>query len=331
MHSVLPPRNGATDDERRRHVRHKLNLSPTVVVELGPNNGGNLIDIGGGGLSLQAVARLNPAVELNLHFRLQGMERPIEIAGRVKWLGPTQKVAGISFKNLPGSTEQQIVDWVASQERPTQDDPSTEPDDSPLPLFPTSLYRFSPPESFELPLDKSRKSPPEHSEPLAQPASPSQDTGPLPSTGFVLRKPPRITLPIAVFSADGRVLVALETSASQSRWRRRKLAIALVSSIMGILALIVIVVNLNKPLGNGQAAPASQDVGLVDRLKAFFGTDVPKKMDPSKAGVPVWTVKHNGYFYCADDPNFKKLQPGAIMTQGDAIQSGYQPRLGYCQ
>jgi hypothetical protein len=318
-------------DERRRHVRHKLNLSPTIVVDLGPNNGGNLIDISGGGLSLQAVARLNPEVELNLHFRLLGMEQPIQTAGCVTWLGPTQKVAGISFKNLPGTAEQQIVEWIARQERPTQDDPSTEPDDSPLPLFPTSLYRFSPRESIELPPDKSLESPPEHSEPPAQPAGPLKNSGGLSLGSFVLRKSPPITLPDAVFSASGWAPVTPERSSSQSRWRRRIFAIAVVSSILGILALILIAVNLNKPIGNGQATPPSPGVGWADRVKAFFGVNAPPKMDPAKAGVPVWAVQRNGYFYCADDPNFKKLQPGAIMTQGDALQSGYQPKVGYCQ
>src|SRR5579864_6432474 len=120
MHSLIPPRSGATFDDRRRYVRHKLNLSPVVIVDLGPNNGGNLIDIGGGGLSVQAVANLNPTSALTVHFRLQGMAQPIEVSGRVMWLGPTQKVAGISFNNLPGSTEQQIIEWVARQECPTQ-------------------------------------------------------------------------------------------------------------------------------------------------------------------------------------------------------------------
>jgi HD domain len=50
-----------------------------------------------------------------------------------------------------------------------------------------------------------------------------------------------------------------------------------------------------------------------------------------EGGVQVWTVKRSGYYYCADDPNFKKLRPGVIMKQGDAIQRGYQPRLDFCK
>ena len=52
------------------------------------------------------------------------MTEAIEAVGRVKWLWATQKVAGVSFKNLPENTEEQIVQWVASQERSTQTDRS---------------------------------------------------------------------------------------------------------------------------------------------------------------------------------------------------------------
>lgn len=329
----MPPRNDATSDDRRRHARHKLNLSPVVVVDLGSNNGGNLIDIGGGGLSVQAVAKLNPTAALTLHFRLQGMAQPIEVAGRVMWVGPTQKVAGISFNDLPGSTEQQIIEWIDRQSRTTQDAPSddrsTESDDSPLPPFPISLYQPSPRERIVLPLHETVVSPTAEFKPLTEPFKLSIHVGQLPAKRLVLPKS-GWNPPSAEFSSEGdRVFVAPETSVSESRRRRRKFAIAVASGVLGILALILIVLNLNH-LGYG-GTTSLQSVGWVDRVEAFFGMDVPKRMDPAKAGVQVWTVKHNGYYYCADDPNFKKLRPGAIMTQGNAIQSGYQPRLDFCK
>ena len=338
MQSHTTPGNSPTSDDRRRHVRHKLNLSPTIVVELGPNNGGNLIDIGGGGLSVQAVAKLNPQAELNLHFRLQGMALPLQIPGRVMWLGPTKKVAGISFKNLPGSTEQQIVEWVARQQHPTQDnrpdnpspDSSTDPDDSPLPLFPTSLHRFSPRERLVLPLDDSLGSPADHSKPIVEHISLSAGGGGLPSKRYVMPKSLWNSPSAGPSSAADRVFVAPEASESESGWRRGKFALAVICIVVGILVLILVVSNLDE-LGHGAGTTSSQGGGWVDRVRTFFGVEVPRKMDPAKAGVQVWTVQRNGYYYCSGDPNFKSLLPGAIMTQGDAIQSGYQPRLDYCQ
>jgi PilZ domain len=333
MNSLIPPRNDATFDDRRRYVRHKLNLSPVVVVDLGPNNGGNLIDIGEGGLSVQAVAKLNPRAALTIHFRLQGMAQPIEVAGRVMWVGPTQTVAGISFNNLPGSTEQQIIEWIARQERPTQDapsdDPSTEPDDSPLPLFPISLYQPDPRKRIVLPLHEPLVSSTADSKPLTEPFKLSAHVGPLAAKRLVLPKSVWNSHSVEISSAGDWVFVAPETSASESRWRRRRFAIAIAASVLGIVALILIVLNLNNPEHGGTTS--SQSVGWVDRVNAFFGKDVPKKMDPAKAGVQVWTFQRSGYYYCADDPNFKKLRPGAIIKQGDAIQRGYQPRLDFCK
>jgi len=54
--------------------------------------------------------------------------------------------------------------------------------------------------------------------------------------------------------------------------------------------------------------------------------------DQALAGIQVWTNKRSGYYYCADSPYFEKLGPGSLMTQGEALQSGYQPKLGsYCE
>ena len=59
------------------------------------------------------MAELNPETELTLHFQLQGDEQAIETEGRITWLGPTQKEAGICFKNLVGNTEQSPMDCEA--------------------------------------------------------------------------------------------------------------------------------------------------------------------------------------------------------------------------
>ena len=335
MHSLTITRNAATFDGRRRYLRHKLNLSPVVVVDLGPNNGGNLIDIGGGGLSVQAVAKLIPAVTLNLRFRLQGIAQPIEVSGRVLWVGPTQKVAGISFDDLPGSIERQIIEWVASQERPIQDasseDPSTEPDHSPVPPFKISLHQPGPRERIVLPLHESVVSPRPDFIPLTERLKLSAHVRPLSAKRLVLPNSVWNSPSAETSSACGPVSVAPKASASESRWSHRKFAIAAVAGALGILALILIVLNLNNS-GRG-GTTSSQNVARVDGANPFLGMDVHKKMDPAKAGVQVWTVQRNGhyYYYCADDPNFKKLLPGKIMTQSDAIQNGYQPKIDFCK
>ncbi len=440
---VVPPQNNTTTfNERRRHVRHKV---PSIIyVGLGAGNGGIIINLGAGGLSLQAVAELNPEAELALHFQLQGNEQAIETEGRITWLGPTQKEAGICFKNLLGNTERQIADWMArleqpapctetgteprpkppptSREAPVQpiqnsiqaisprkntentrsnfapefpreslsesshlDDSSIAPDGTPLPAhrFTTLRLRVRPEGGFASQLGKSVESHAEHSDPPPEPATPS--------IGAAEILPRDAVLPSSseIISAGDRVLTVPESSTSESRWRRRKIAISIVASIIGILALVVVVLYLGKPLGpvgsSGQpAAPISppaavaprsaprsgpaeqtrhgvkatpspdaptgadsapripptheavsvpQDGGWVARLKDFLGMDVHTKIDPALVNVPVWTNRRSGFYYCADSPEFEKLRKSAVMmTQGEALQSGYQPKLGsYCQ
>ena len=51
-------------------------------------------------------------------------------------------------------------------------------------------------------------------------------------------------------------------------------------------------------------------------------------IDPAHVAVPVWTSKTSGYYYCTDDQYYKLVRPGSFMTQRDALQNGYQPKLG---
>jgi len=425
---IVPPQNSTTTfNERRRHVRHKV---PSIVyVGLGAGNGGIIINLGGGGISLQAVAELNPETELTLHFQLEGTKQAIETEGRVTWLGPTHKEAGICFKNLLGNTEQQIAEWIAKLEQPvpgtetgTESRPQPPPASREAPAqpiqnsiqstsprkktentrsnLPTEIPRESlsescqlddsmlrmrvrPEEGFVSQLGKSVESHAQHSDPPLEPAAPS--------IGAEEVLPRDAVLPSSseIISADDRVRSVPESSTSESRWRRRTIAVSILASIIGILALIVVISYLGKPLGpvgsGGQpaggisppaavaprSAPRSgpavqtrrgvkatpspdasiganstptippiheavsvpQHGGWVARLKNFIGMDEPTKIDPALVNVPVWTIQRSGFYYCADSPALEKLRQSAVMmTQGKALQSGYQPKLGsYCQ
>jgi hypothetical protein len=57
-------------------------------------------------------------------------------------------------------------------------------------------------------------------------------------------------------------------------------------------------------------------------------SDARHRIRDDQLGVQVWTSKRNGFYYCTDSEFYKSVQPGAFMIQRDAIQSGYQPRIG---
>ena len=332
MDSPVISGNRATPAERRTHIRHRLKAFSTVVVQLGPNNGGSLLDIGGGGISIQAVSKLHPQVELNLRFRLEGMTDAIEAVGRIKWLGPTQKVAGVSFKNLPEETEEQIIQWVASQERSTQNDRSSISNDASLPPSPISPHRFRrttpdplPPASYPasqneiipqkkivLPLHKSLES-------LAADSKPTLETITLSTTAAALSSRRSVSLdPSLIFPADNDSASdgLRESFAAEARRRRRKFGIATLVVIIGIIVLF-------------ELMPQRDE--WINRAKTFLGMSASANMDPAKAGVPVWAVPQNKFYYCANDPNFQKLEPGGMTTQGEALQNSYKPKVDYCQ
>jgi len=72
---------------------------------------------------------------------------------------------------------------------------------------------------------------------------------------------------------------------------------------------------------------ATQPASFLDRL---FGSDTQEvnQLEENQVGVHVWTSQSSGYYYCTDSDYYKTVQPGSFMEQGDALQSGYRPRLG---
>ena len=443
MHHVAPLRNGPILDERRRHPRHKL--ASIIYVALGPGNGGILVNLSAGGVSLQAAAKLNAETELALNFRLQGAESAIETVGCVAWLDSTHKEAGIFFRDLSGSTEQQIAKWIESQEQPTRNTPtdtkphpippaigeplqlpiqasipvivpsekveSTQPpvaagisresrsdapqkDDFdraleaaplPSPPSPTLLFRTRPEERFESATDAAFELSAKHYELRLEPQS-------LSATGHEIL-PRDCLLPDSIsprreVAAANRLAPVMPDSSVSDLRRRRKFAIAVAAGMMGILVLIVMATSISKPPApddsgtqalqpispaattspeqpqtrpmvrtkvTGRTAPpltastgvdpttsvpvvrvavvpVQQDGGFMGSLRALLGLDVANTIDPAAAALPVWTIQHSGFYYCAHSPDFRTLEPGAIMTQGQALQSGYQPKLGsYCE
>jgi hypothetical protein len=51
------------------------------------------------------------------------------------------------------------------------------------------------------------------------------------------------------------------------------------------------------------------------------------KASAEKSSIKIWANTRSGFYYCPDSPLYGKLTPGAYMSQGEAIQGGYQPAL----
>ena len=88
------------------------------------------------------------------------------------------------------------------------------------------------------------------------------------------------------------------------------------------------------PADPDQPPPVSPFMYLVNLV---FGTKSDPQLpflrhqvviDPAHVAVQVWTSKASGYYYCTDNELYKTMQPGSFMSQRDALQAGYQPKLG---
>jgi hypothetical protein len=400
-------------------------------------------------LSLHAATKLNADAELDLRFRLDPNEDPIEAVGRVAWLGPTQKEAGLSFKNLPVETEQRIANWIAAQEQPASvtqremdsqpkspsmavpplsvqdlvpaspasekpenapssfgmgiahrrisksfqlDDFSSGPSELPQTTSPSSALAFSiPEERFERPSDKLLRSPVKRREVFLEPEKPA------PTAQEIVQKGSQLTslmpAPAKVIEVSRQAPQATNDSATLRLRQRRKLGLTVATCSAGILVLMLTVMRASRPAARGgpgresverissaataatvepasmtptapgvltdqggaitpsadlppeayydllpippthQPMTAVQDGDWSTRLEAMLGmdVDVAAKLNPDVLALPVWTVRHSGYYYCVDSLNSETPQAGALMWQGDALQSGYQPKLGsYC-
>ena len=92
------------------------------------------------------------------------------------------------------------------------------------------------------------------------------------------------------------------------------------------------------PAPSATPQPEADQPSLLDRFAETFLGYKPEKpeadayiqipIDKNHVGVRVWTSKSSGYYYCTDNPYYMVVQPGIFMTQRDALQSGYQPKLG---
>ncbi len=51
----------------------------------------------------------------------------------------------------------------------------------------------------------------------------------------------------------------------------------------------------------------------------------PSRAGAVKSEVKIWANKRSGLFYCPDSKLYGKLAPGIYMSQGEALQHGYQP------
>lgn len=102
--SLSPP------SERRVHARQAL--KSLAYVEVGAANGGVILNIGEGGLALQAVSAIEKQRSPRVRFQCEPSHSWIESEARVAWTSETQTMVGLEFVKLPEAARKQIREWI---------------------------------------------------------------------------------------------------------------------------------------------------------------------------------------------------------------------------
>jgi hypothetical protein len=104
-----------------RRVRSRQKLRSVAYVDLGPSNGGLVLNLSEGGLAFSSALRLIATELPLLSFKLPGVSEAIEAQARIVWMSESRKEAGIQFERLLEDDARKISNWIlGEQERNAQ-------------------------------------------------------------------------------------------------------------------------------------------------------------------------------------------------------------------
>ncbi|MBZ5702337.1 MAG: PilZ domain-containing protein [Acidobacteriia bacterium] len=102
-------KSGGITAERER--RQKARREQLLYLELGPENGGVVLDLSESGIRFQAVSPLREGARV--HFRIDLDEtRHLEGYGQLAWTDETGRIAGLSFTELSDTVRRQIRGYL---------------------------------------------------------------------------------------------------------------------------------------------------------------------------------------------------------------------------
>src|ERR1700684_2464746 len=97
--------NARPEKDRRRHARQRIHS--LSYVKMGDSNGGIVLNISEGGISVQAAAMLDPSEPVTLSLEIPRVRKRVEVNGEIAWLSASKKEAGVRVLGFAGKTAQQ--------------------------------------------------------------------------------------------------------------------------------------------------------------------------------------------------------------------------------
>ena len=113
LENPASPNNPPFQTERR--VSPRQQASSIMYVKIGEHNGGVILNIGEGGLAVQAAMALIVDNLPPIRFQMSA-NRWIETTARIAWITESKRTAGLQFNGLSATACSQIRSWLASEQ-----------------------------------------------------------------------------------------------------------------------------------------------------------------------------------------------------------------------
>ena len=118
---------GSQHPEKDRRVHTRQRVHSLSYVRIGESNGGIVLNISEGGISVQAAAVLDDSESVPLWLEIPKVRERVKVTGEIVWLSPTRKEAGLRFVELPESALREIRKWMAREAAPEKFEEESEP------------------------------------------------------------------------------------------------------------------------------------------------------------------------------------------------------------
>src|SRR5690242_8254476 len=115
---MSPANSVSTSAQPKRRFHARRRMEGLIYVDLGPDNGAILIDLGEGGLGFQSVVPVSLDQAVLLKFKVPGEADSLESYAEVAWLNESGKGGGLRFVELSENARAQIRGWTGDLDAP---------------------------------------------------------------------------------------------------------------------------------------------------------------------------------------------------------------------
>ena len=99
-----------------RRVPHRQKLRSVAYIDLGPSNGGLVLNVSEKGMALSAALKFVADDLPRMRFKLPGIQEWIETDAEVVWMSESRKEAGVKFEQLDSADARRIREWILNQQ-----------------------------------------------------------------------------------------------------------------------------------------------------------------------------------------------------------------------